>query len=75
MPTYTTKKGRVLTAIIFTGDNVAEINAQLTFDTTEVVEGVLLVTASNGSQFYANINDYIVYNLGIFVEIMYPENF
>lgn len=75
MPTYTTKKGRVLTAIIFTGDNVAEINAQLTFDTTEVVEGTLLITASNGSQFYANVGDYIVYSLGNFIEIMYPSNF
>ena len=73
--TYTTKKGRVLTAIIYDGTNQSEIDALTGFFATEVVEDKLLVTTSGGNSYYASIGDYIVYISTAFVEIMDTENF
>jgi hypothetical protein len=75
MPTYTTNKGRVLTAIIYDGTNSSEIDALLGFNAAEPAEERLLITTSNNSQFYAVIGDYIVYNSTSFVEIMDNTNF
>jgi len=75
MPTYTTKKGRVLTAIIFDGTNAAEIDALLGFNAVEVVEDRILITTTGGAQFYASLTDYVVHSSTQFIEVMASYNF
>jgi len=70
---YTTNTGRIVQAIIYTGDNAAEINALPNFGAAQKEAERLLITSGIGT-FYANIGDYVVYN-GSFIEVMSPDNF
>lgn len=65
---YTTNKGRIVQAIIYTGNN-----------TIAIEELGLIVTGTGSSiivnDFVCNVGDYVVYDDNGFVEIMSESNF